>query len=199
MLPVDTLLAFVSFAFVTSITPGPNNIMLTASGVNFGFTRTIPHVLGVGAGFTLMLLIVGFGLGAVFAASPEAQTALKIVGAAYMMWLAWKIAHAGGVGDSGQAQGRPMSFVGAVLFQWVNPKAWVLALGAMALYVRPERAVGDILQVSAVFGIVNLPCVSTWAGFGHGLRNFLHDAVKVRVFNIVMAALLVASIVPMVV
>src|SRR5262245_42074185 len=115
MLPVDTLLALVSFAFVTSITPGPNNIMLTASGVNFGFARTVPHVLGVGAGFTLMLLIVGFGLGAVFAASPETQTALKIVGAAYMVWLAWKIANAGGVGDGGQAQGRPMSFIGAVL------------------------------------------------------------------------------------
>jgi threonine/homoserine/homoserine lactone efflux protein len=199
MLAVDTFLALVSFAFVTSITPGPNNIMVTASGVNFGFARTIPHMLGIWAGFSLMQLIVGFGLGAVFAASPAAQTALKIVGAAYMVWLAWKIANAGPAGDGGPAQARPMNVLEAALFQAVNPKAWILAFSAMALYVRPDHAAGDMLQVIAVFGLVGFPCVAIWTGFGHGLRNVLRDAAKVRVFNIIMAALLVASIVPMVV
>jgi threonine/homoserine/homoserine lactone efflux protein len=127
------------------------------------------------------------------------QTALKIVGAAYMIWLAWKMANAGAAGERDDGASAPMSFIAAALFQWVNPKAWVMALGAMAIYVRPEHTLGDVLQVAAIFALVNLPCVSTWAGFGHGLRNFLRDAVKVRVFNIVMAALLVASIVPMVV
>lgn len=199
MLPIDTFLALVSFAFVTSITPGPNNIMLTASGVNFGFARTIPHMLGIGAGFTVMLLVVGFGLGAVFAASPVVQTALKIVGAAYMVWLAWKMANAGAISERDDGDAAPMSFMAAALFQWINPKAWVMAIGAMAIYVRPDHVLADVLQVAAVFALINLPCVSTWAGFGHGLRRFLRDAARVRVFNIAMAALLVASIVPMVV
>jgi threonine/homoserine/homoserine lactone efflux protein len=147
----------------------------------------------------VMLLVVGFGLGALSAASPAVQTVLKIVGAAYMVWLAWKMANAGAISERDGDDATPMSFVAAALFQWVNPKAWVMAIGAMAIYVRPDHALGDVLQVAAVFGLVNLPCVSTWAGFGHGLRRFLRDAVKVRAFNIVMAALFVASIVPMVV
>jgi threonine/homoserine/homoserine lactone efflux protein len=162
VLSLDTFLALVSFAFVTSITPG-------------------------------------VGLGAVFAASPVVQTALKIIGAVYMVWLAWKIANAGTVSDGGPAQAHPISFVGGALFQAVNPKAWVLALGAMALYVRPDRLITDVVLVTIVFALVGLPCVALWTGFGHVLRNLLRDAAKVRVFNIVMAALLVASIVPMVV
>ena len=198
MLPLDTALALVSFAFVTSITPGPNNIMLTASGVNFGFARTVPHMLGIGAGFMALLLAVGFGLGAVFTLFPPLKTALKVAGAAYMLWLAWKIAHADSGGEGGERLGRPLTFWEAAAFQWVNPKAVVMALGAMAIYVRPDHLVADVLAVTLVFGLVNLPSVSTWAAFGYVLRNALQDPARLKFFNMVMALLLVASIVPMV-
>ena len=198
MLPVDTALALVSFAFVTSITPGPNNIMLTASGVNFGFTRTIPHMLGIGTGFMVLLMAVGFGLGVVFTAVPTLKTALKVLGATYMLWLAWKIARAGSVAEGGEQASRPLTFWQAAAFQWVNPKAVVMAFGAMAVYVRPDHLVGDVLTVTLVFGAVNVPSVGTWAAFGHVLRNALGDPGKLKLFNIIMALLLVASIVPMV-
>jgi threonine/homoserine/homoserine lactone efflux protein len=193
-MPLDTVLALVGFAFVTSITPGPNNIMLTASGVNFGFARSIPHMLGISAGFMVLLLAVGFGLGALFAAYPPAQTALKWIGAAYMLWLAWRVATAGAItAEEGRAQ--PMSFFEAALFQWINPKGLVMAFSAMALYPRAGNVL-DIVLVTVIFGAVNLPCVAVWAGFGTALRNVLRDPVRVRVFNILMAVLLVASIVP---
>jgi threonine/homoserine/homoserine lactone efflux protein len=192
----DTILALVTFAFVTSITPGPNNIMLTASGVNFGFARSVPHMLGIAAGFMVLLLAVGFGLGALFAAVPAAQTALKWVGALYMLWLAWRVANAGAI-TAEEGRARPMTFWQAAAFQWVNPKGLVMAFSAMALYPRPGR-VADILLVTLIFGAVNLPSVAVWAGFGTALRGVLRDPVRVRVFNIGMALLLVASIVPVV-
>jgi threonine/homoserine/homoserine lactone efflux protein len=199
MLPLDTALALVSFAFATSITPGPNNIMLTASGVNFGFARTIPHMLGIGAGFMALLVAVGLGVGAIFAAAPQLQTVLKLVGAAYILWLAWRVATAGKVGDAAGQRARPMTFCEAAAFQWVNPKAWVMAIGAMSVYVRPDHAAADISFVTLIFGLVNVPSVGTWAAFGHALRNALRDPAKVRIFNIAMALLLVASILPIVV
>jgi threonine/homoserine/homoserine lactone efflux protein len=198
MLPLDTALALVSFAFATSITPGPNNIMLTASGVNFGFARTIPHMLGIGAGFMALLIAVGLGIGAIFAAAPELQTVLKVVGAAYILWLAWRVANAGPVGDAADRPSRPMTFWEAAAFQWVNPKAWVMAIGAMSVYVRPDHAAADIATVTLIFGLVNVPSVGTWAAFGHALRNALRDPAKVKVFNVAMALLLVASILPIV-
>jgi threonine/homoserine/homoserine lactone efflux protein len=198
MLPLDTALALVSFAFATSITPGPNNIMLTASGVNFGFARTIPHMLGIGAGFMALLVAVGLGIGAIVAAAPELQTILKVVGAAYILWLAWRVANAGPVGEAADQRSRPMTFWEAAAFQWVNPKAWVMAVGAMSVYVRPDHAAADIAIVTLIFGLVNVPSVGTWAAFGHALRNALRDPAKVRVFNVAMALLLVASILPIV-
>jgi threonine/homoserine/homoserine lactone efflux protein len=194
--PLDTILALAGFAFVTSITPGPNNIMLTASGVNFGFARSVPHMLGIAAGFMVLLLAVGFGLGALFAAVPAAQTVLKWIGALYMLWLAWRVANAGAI-TAEEGRARPMTFWQAAAFQWVNPKGLVMAFSAMALYPRPGR-VTDILLVTLIFGAVNLPCVAVWAGFGTALRGVLRDPARVRVFNIGMALLLVASIVPVV-
>ena len=196
-MPLDTLLSLISFAFVTSITPGPNNIMLTASGVNFGFRRSIPHMLGIAIGFMALLLAFGFGLGALFAAVPAAQTVLKVIGILYMLWLAWRVATAGEISPDNDSRARPMSFWEAAAFQWVNPKGLFMALGAMSIYIRPGR-IGDILLVTLVFGAVNLPSVATWAAFGAALRNVLRDPRKVRVFNVAMAVLLVASIVPMV-
>src|SRR5215204_1381583 len=150
MLPLDTALALVSFAFATSITPGPNNIMLTASGVSFGFVRTIPHMLGIGAGFMALLVAVGLGIGigAIFAAVPQLQTVLKVVGAGYMLWLAWKVDNGGAPGEAADPRSRPMSFWEAAAFQWVNPKAWVMAISAMAVYVRPDHTLADIIIVT---------------------------------------------------
>jgi threonine/homoserine/homoserine lactone efflux protein len=194
----DTLLALVSFAFVSSITPGPNNIMLTASGVNFGFVRTIPHMLGIGIGFMVLLLAIGSGIGTLFTLVPGLDLFLKIAGAAYLLWLAWKVARSGEISEHVGSTAKPMTFVQAAAFQWINPKAWVMAVSAMALFVRPENAVFDVLMITVVFGFVNVPCVSAWAAFGHALRGFLRDPVRARIFNIAMAILLVASIVPMV-
>jgi len=193
--PLDLLLPLISFAFVSSVTPGPNNLMLLASGVNFGFSRTIPHMLGIGAGFMLMILLIGIGLGELFRLVPELYVGLRYVGAAYMLLLAWRLARAGGVGDA-ERPSRPMSFLQAAAFQWVNPKAWVMAVYAIATFTLPTQYLVSVLVVTLVFGLINIPCVGSWAMFGTALRRYLTEPRIVRVFNGVMAALLVASIVP---
>ena len=144
-MPLETFLALVSFTFVTSFTPGPNNIMITASAANFGFARSVPHMLGVTVGFAVLLVAAGGGLGALLTAFPSIQTALKVMGAAYMLWLAWKVANAGSGWDGETTDAHPLTFLQAAAFQWVNPKGVIIALGAIALYVRPESAVTDFL------------------------------------------------------
>jgi threonine/homoserine/homoserine lactone efflux protein len=193
----ETFLALLVYAFVTSVTPGPNNFMLLASGVNFGFVRTIPHMCGIGFGFFTLLLGVGFGLGALLTAFPQLHLALKILGGAYLLYLAWKIATSRKMGDGGDAKARPMSFVEASLFQWVNPKAWVMAITAMALYQDPQSPYRSVLLIGVVFGLTNFPTVSTWAAFGVALRGFLSDPVRLKWFNIAMGVLLAATLWPM--
>ena len=191
------LVALVTFCFVSSITPGPNNMMLLASGANFGFQRTLPHLLGVSLGFGAMVLAVGFGVGGLFVAYPALHDVLRVVGSAYMLWLAWRIATASGLGES-KTSARPMSFLEAAAFQWVNPKAWAMALSATTAFVAPSAFVAGVLAVTVVFTAVNLPCVASWAGFGVVLRRFLDRPRTLRVFNVTMAVLLVASLYPMV-
>ncbi|MBR0555171.1 LysE family translocator [Ciceribacter sp. L1K23] len=193
-----TLATLVVFAFTTSITPGPNNMMLFASGVNFGFRRTIPHMLGIGVGFLSLLIGVGFGLGALLATVPLLYTALKIAGGLYLVYIAWKIGTSRSLSEGGGAA-RPMTFLGAAAFQWVNPKAWVMAVTAMATYAdpTPDRYVFSVIVIGLVFAAVNLPSVSTWAGFGSVLRDWLSVPVRLKWFNITMAVLLVASLWPM--
>ncbi|WP_214346699.1 LysE family translocator [Pseudomonas congelans] len=193
----DLLLAFTLFAFVTSITPGPNNMMLLASGVNFGFSRTLPHMLGISVGFFVLVLAVGFGLGSVFKAWPVLYTILRYVGAAYLLYLAWKIATSGPASDNVDSQGKPLSFMSAALFQWVNPKAWIMAIGAISTYTPMQGYFYNVVVISAVFALINLPSVGVWAGFGSLLRNVLRDPLGLRIFNGVMAALLVASLYPL--
>lgn len=190
----DLLSALAAFAFVTSITPGPNNLMLMASGANYGFRRTIPHMLGVGIGFAVMVVIVGLGLMRVFDAIPITHTILKYAGMAYLLWLAWKIAHAE-MPDTTAPKGKPMTFIQAALFQWVNPKAWQMALTAITLYA-PDRSLLSIVLVGVVFGMVNLPSVSTWTVLGQQLRRILSSRRRLIVFNYSMALLLVATLVP---
>jgi threonine/homoserine/homoserine lactone efflux protein len=197
---IDVLLALTVFAFIMAFTPGPNNILLTASGVNFGFARTIPHLLGIDIGFVILLAVFAGGLGLVFAAVPALQIALKIAGALYMLWLAWKVGSARPAADGGSTNmlGKPMTFLQAAAFQWVNPKAVVAALSGVAVYMRPDHAREDFLIVLAVFALATVLSTATWAGFGVALRRFLRDPMHARIFNIVMALLLVATIIPIV-
>lgn len=192
----ETLGALVLFAFTTSITPGPNNMMLFASGVNFGFQRTLPHMLGIGAGFFSLLVGVGFGLGALLTALPAAYLALKIAGGLYLLYIAWKIGTSRTLGE-GKSTDKPMSFLSAAAFQWVNPKAWVMAVTAMATYTNVENYWLTVMIVGLAFAAVNVPCVSTWAGFGSVLRDWLSVPVRLKWFNITMAVLLVLSLWPM--
>ncbi|MGR3323501.1 MAG: LysE family translocator [Pseudooceanicola sp.] len=189
------LLALVAFAFVSSITPGPNNLMLMASGANFGFRRTVPHMLGIGIGFTVMVILVGAGLIRLFDAVPVSYTLLKFGSVAYLLWLAWKIAHAAPPAERPEDAGRPMTFLQAAAFQWVNPKAWTMALTAIAVYA-PDRTLWAILVVGLTFGVVNLPTVSTWTVLGVQMRRLLTNPGRLRAFNWTMAALLVASLWP---
>ncbi len=195
---VDLLAAFTLFAFVSSITPGPNNTLLLASGVNFGFRRSIPHALGVSIGFMLMVLAVGLGLGAVFKAVPVAYTVLRYAGAAYLLYLAYRIATSGPMSADGSAgERRPMSFLAAAAFQWVNPKAWVMAIGAITTYTPADGYIANVFVVALVFAIVNLPSVCLWVGCGSALRRVLQERRWLMLFNGLMAALLVASLYPL--
>jgi threonine/homoserine/homoserine lactone efflux protein len=193
----EAFLALLVYAFVTSITPGPNNLMLLASGVNFGFTRTIPHMLGVGIGFVVMLLAVGFGIGAVLTAFPMLHAGLKVAGTLYLLYLSWKIAMTRSFNSGPESKSRPMTFLEAAAFQWVNPKAWVMAVTAVAVYSNPAAPLVSVVLIGVVFGLVNLPSVSTWAGFGTALRGFLSDPVRLKWFNIAMGLLLAATLWPM--
>ncbi len=197
-MPFDVLLALTVFAFVMAFTPGPNNILLTASGVNFGFARTVPHLLGVDVGFVFLLAVFAGGLGLVFAAVPALQLALKIAGAAYMLWLAWKVASARPVEGEGDAPGKPMTFLQAAAFQWVNPKAFVAALSGVAVYMRPGHEREDFVIVLIVFALATALSTATWAGFGVALRRFLREPRHARIFNLAMGLLLIASIYPIV-
>ena len=193
----DLLLALTLFAFVSSITPGPNNLMLMASGANFGFRRTLPHMLGVVIGFTLMIVLVGVGLVQVFDIYPISHQILKVVSVIYLLWLAWKIANAAPPEGDVQSEGTPITFIQAALFQWVNPKAWTMALTAISAYT-PDQTLYYVSLVALVFGIVNLPSVSVWTVLGEQMARFLTSAARLRAFNWAMAGLLILSLYPVV-
>jgi threonine/homoserine/homoserine lactone efflux protein len=183
---------FATYYFVMSITPGPNNVMLTASGANFGFRRTLPHMLGISAGCAVQLVAVCAGLGALFSHWPVLQTILQWVGAAYLVWLGWKLVGSGEVGERQAAQ--PVSFLQAAGFQFVNPKAWVMSLSAVALFLPPDmHVVAGSAYLIAMMLVVNLPCIAVWALFGSSLRGFLTQRSRRLAFNIVMAVALAAT------
>ncbi|WP_263139618.1 LysE family translocator [Pseudomonas sp. RIT-PI-AD] len=196
LLSADLLMGFALFAFVTSVTPGPNNTMLLASGVNYGFARSIPHILGISCGFFVMVLAVGLGLGALFKAYPVLYSVLRYVGAAYLLYLAWKIATSGPASNDPESEGKPLGYWAAAAFQWVNPKAWVMAVGAISTYTPMQGYFINVLIISALFALINAPSVGVWAGFGSLLRDVLRDPRWLRLFNVTMALLLVASLYP---
>ncbi len=186
--------ALLGFVFAATITPGPNNIMVMASGANFGFRRSIPHLLGVSTGAVAIVLLVGIGLMAVFEAAPFLETALRIVSAAYLLWLAWKIANA--VPPEARATDtKPLTFLQAAAFQWVNPKVWATGLSAIALFA-PDRSLPSVLAVGVAFAVIGLAANATWTWMGTVLRLWLTVGRRLRIFNITMAILLVASLYP---
>ena len=191
------LLAFLLFAIATSGTPGPNNIMVSAAAANHGFRATIPHILGIAVGLAVMLLVFGSGLAGPLAADPRLHSILRWVGVAWMLWLAAKIAFAEGALSGGGGR-PPLSFVGAVLFQWINPKAWLIALATVATYTTTQGSLyRQVALLALLFFLVSIPCVGAWAALGAGAGRFLMTPRRLRLFNLVMALLLVASLVPL--
>jgi threonine/homoserine/homoserine lactone efflux protein len=199
MMTLPTLFAVMAFAMVTSITPGPNNMMLLASGVNHGFRATLPHIAGISIGLLVLLLAAGLGLGALLQQWPQLYLALKAVGVAYMVWLAWKLweAEAPGPVQTQRSAAGLMGFWGAAAFQWVNPKAWMIAIGAVAGFTAPDAGFGATLVLGLVCAAVNAPCVGLWAFAGAKLSRLLAEPARRRAFNALMALLLLASIWPM--
>lgn len=193
---MELLLAIFVFASSTSITPGPNNIMIMASGMNFGTRKSLPHYLGICIGFPAMVVLVGLGFGFIFDEYPLIHEIIKIVGIVYLVYLSWLIANSAPKSlDSTETQ--PISFWQAVLFQWVNPKAWIMATGAVAAYTSAASDIySQVLLIALVFFAVSFPCIGSWLFFGVWLKKLLKDSSNQRVFNICMALLLVMSIIP---
>ena len=192
-----SLLPLIAFAFAASVTPGPNNALVTANAAANGWRATWPHILGNGAGFSLMIVLVGAGLAGVLAAQPLLAAAMRWGAMAWLVWLAFKIAT--GPVDAAAGGGMRFGFVKAVLFQWVNPKAWLLALSIAAAWVRPdEAALPHLLVIGAVFFLVTPPSCIPWALLGEGAARLLGPGRRMRVFNIAMAIVLVVSMLPMV-
>ena len=193
---MDYLLAMVIFAITTSVTPGPNNILVMSSGVNFGSKRSLPLLTGICVGFALMIFLVGVGLGQVFAWFPALHTIIKALGSLYLLYLAWLIMTSSGIGDS-SAQSEPLTFFKGALFQWVNAKAWVVATGAIAAFgAVGSSAISQNLLLCSIFLVVAFPCVGVWLLFGVALKKYLTLDRYRRWFNFSMGGLLALSVMP---
>ncbi|MBE9558572.1 MAG: LysE family translocator [Proteobacteria bacterium] len=190
----ETLLPFILFAMSATLTPGPNNVMLLASGANFGLRATGPHMLGISFGFPLMVFAIGLGLGAVFEQLPVLHEILRWAGGAYLLWLAWRIATAAGMGET-ENRGKPFTFLQAAGFQWINPKAWIMAVSAFSVYSTPDlSALPQSLLFGAVFLAISFPSCGIWTVFGSVIGRLLKSPRALRMFNGAMATLLAASV-----
>jgi threonine/homoserine/homoserine lactone efflux protein len=185
------------FSFATSMTPGPNNIMLLSSGLTFGYKRTVPHMLGVVIGFPVMTIFVGLGLGEFFKIYPSAFTILKIAGIGYLLWLAWQIAKSTPTFKDNDEDSQPLKFMPIVLFQWINPKNWIKIITAMSVYVTSvENATTQIIVITIIFFLTVFVSANSWSLGGVVLKKLIKSDIGIRRFNIIMAILLVLSIVP---
>lgn len=188
--------AIIAFAITACVTPGPNNAMIMASGVNYGIRRSLPHYFGICLGFPAMVVAVGLGISTVFEQFPVLHLLLKLAGAAYLTYLALRIATTP-VTNLEQRAGKPFSFLQAAAFQWINPKAWVLAVGATVTYtVIGDSYISQVLILALIFMLFGAPCIWLWLWFGTALRQLLQNPRSVRVFNYTMAALLMSSLIP---
>ena len=191
---IDLFSALFTFALVTVITPGPNNLMLMASGANFGFRRTMPHMLGIGIGFPAMIFLVGVGVMRVFDIWPVSYTILKVLSVLYLLYLAWRIANAAPPKDA-ETQGKPLTFLQSAAFQWVNPKAWSMALSAITLYAS-GRDLAAVMWVAGVYVSVSFLSTTGWTLLGQQMQRLLRSHRHLRLFNGAMAVLLVATLIP---
>ncbi|HAS6249465.1 TPA: LysE family translocator [Vibrio vulnificus] len=191
---LSQLSALALFAFVSTFTPGPNNIMLMTSGANVGFVRTIPHMLGITLGFAVMVMLIGVGLMGLFHSYPLSHQILKYLSLSYLVYLAAKIALSGKASE--RKDFKPMSFLQAASFQWVNPKGWTMALTAVSVYSTGSQW-WELVLIAGVFILANLPSVSFWTAAGTQLQLWLTTHTRVKSFNISMALLLLLSTVPM--
>ncbi|MGL5905569.1 MAG: LysE family translocator [Shewanella sp.] len=195
---MELIIAIALFAFSSGITPGPNNIMLMTSGVNFGIKRSLPHLMGISLGFPTMILAIGLGLSAVFQTYPIIHQIIKIIGIIYLLYLSWLIANSSSKLE-GKSVAKPLSFIQAAAFQWVNPKGWIMAVGAIATFTSVQQELtAQVITIATVFLCVAFPCAIVWLGFGVALKRLLKNERQQKLFNISMAVLLVASIIPMI-
>jgi threonine/homoserine/homoserine lactone efflux protein len=191
---INFILPVLLFCFSTTITPGPNNIMATASGINFGYKKTLPHILGITVGIPVMVIGVGFGIGSLFKAYPILYKILQYTGSAYLLFLSWKIATFQKLGEKTE-KGKPLSFWYALTFQWINPKVWVMVTGAISTFTTDaDKIYSETLIIALTFFIVCFPSVSVWALFGAKLKTFLKTDRYRKIFNISVALLLVSSL-----
>ncbi|MBB3060785.1 LysE family translocator [Microbulbifer rhizosphaerae] len=193
---LESLLPIVLFTFSTSITPGPNNLMIMSSGLNYGVSRSLPHVLGICLGFPAMIVAIGLGLGTLFSQFPLLHEVIRWVGIAYLLYLAWVIASTREVGSADTQ--KPFTFLQAAAFQWVNPKGWIMAVGALAAFTSPNGEMwAEIARIALAFIAIGGPCIVVWLLFGVGLKRLLTEPKHLRRFNLTMGLLLAASVVPM--
>lgn len=197
-LSLETLLALVAFAAATSWSPGPNNFMLASSGATFGLRRTIPHILGVVVGFPVMLFVLTLGLGEVFRTRPAIETVISWIGCGVMLALAARMALTAGGARRGVASKKPLSFLAVAAFQWVNPKAWAMSVGAAASFASGLTPLRDALVIALVFVLVGGTSASTWAATGNVIGRLLGTGWRLRAFNLTMAGLLALSAVALV-
>ena len=189
-------LPLVLFCFSSSITPGPNNLMILMSGINFGVKRSLPHYLGILIGFSLMVFFVGIGLAEIFAGYPVIHQVIKYLGATYMLYLAVKIIRSSTQLRDIKSAHRPLTFFKAVLFQWVNPKAWIMAIGAISAFtVSGQSMFAQTVMISLIFFLVGVPCIAFWMLGGVAVRHYLEKPRHLKLFNLIMGSLLIASIV----
>jgi len=191
------ILSITSFGLASTMTPGPNNIMLLSSGLTFGYKRTIPHALGVNFGFPAMVICVGLGIGKLFEVFPFVYAGLKFFGIGYLLWMAWHIANTKGSLDTNNTKDKPFTFLQAALFQWINPKAWVMAITSTAAFITDHQmAYIQVMIISCIYFFCAILSTNSWALGGVMLRRFIQEERFVQMFNIIMAALIVGSIIP---
>lgn len=195
-MPLDLIAVIALFALTMTGTPGPNNVMLMASGANFGYVRSIPHILGITSGLASMILAVGLGLNTVFEAAPILKHILTVFCAGFLLYMAWKIAHASAPGE-GQTKSSPMTVFQAAAFQWINPKSWIMVLTAITLYAE-SASLGAVVLVMVVFATVGPVTNTIWVMSGVQIRRVLTNPTRLKVFNWIMASFLVCSLYPMV-
>jgi len=191
------LLSIFLFAFATAFTPGPNNLMLLSSGLTFGYKHTLAHILGVAIGFPLMVLAIGLGLGVILEKMPILLQLLKVVGIIYLLWMAWKIAHSVEIRDD-YSHAKPFTFLQAAVFQWVNPKAWIMALTVISTYTLGNNLLYEVIMIAFIYLIVGLGSTHSWTLGGVYLKRWIKDKKSIRIFNISMALLIVVSVFPFV-